>query len=229
MMLNLPMSAASSLADLRQRPKRLAADCLDNVPDMELTEWSTKLFLLMNLAWSYVDTVCDLSIQQKLEGNKKDVREIRNLKREYDRFRHRFIDSKCARKESEQAEWFESVFASDFDRLFNTLELEAGRNCRCDDFRALIVSVQQAMTLIEAVLRFARYCDSRIKGYGAWTCDCCMVQSEFLKLPEVLRRFPDCEEECYKKLRQTSARILENRLHCLTIGKSENKLWIKAV
>ena len=87
---------------------------IESVPGDLLTEWSYKLFALMNLAWDYVDTICDLCIGMKLVHAKKLVRQIRELKREYDKFRHGIISSKMENNEVDHGLAIEEILKDDF-------------------------------------------------------------------------------------------------------------------
>lgn len=200
---------------------------LQDVPSEMLVEMSIKLFSLMNLTWGYVETVCDLCIQMRIYETKPLVRAIRNLKREYDRFRSNVLWDKEVKCETNRGEWLEDAFIADFDRLFNGLENETSRFDLKREHKTLVVAVQQCLTLIDAVKIYARWCDTRIKEYGVWVCDCCMVQKEFLALPPLIEQFAgDCYDK-YSQTREMTAKILVNRLHGLEAGSNDEKIWMK--
>ena len=185
---------------------------IEAVPDNLLTEWSFKLFALMNLTWDYVDTICDLCISMKLQPTKPLVRTIRALRREYDRFRQRSVDSETERNETDHGLRFEERFGEDFRRLTNGIEIEVNKLDLTHDHRLLVIAVQQALTLMDAVKIYARWCDREIAGFGVWVCDCCMVQTEFLKLYPLIPQFAG---DCYQpgiNARKLTASILVNRL-----------------
>lgn len=185
---------------------------LDSVPNQELVEWSVKLFLLMNLSWGYVDTILNLCAQMKLGEVKHQCREIKEQKRLYYQFRQSFYSDNEEINETERGEWFEDTFSSDFDKLFNGIDNLARVVAGSENHRLVLIAVQQALTLIESVIRYARYCDGEIKKYGVWTTDCCMVQNEFLSMARIVRALPCAKDERFVPLRELSSRILENRL-----------------
>lgn len=185
---------------------------VDSIPQDLLTEWGTKLYLLMNLAWGYIDTVLDLSIQQRIADTKPLVRRIRDIRRRYDQFRHRSIDDRHDRMETRNAEVFEDIFSDDLDRLFHGLEMEAARHSLTPGHRSLLIATNQALTIMDAVKVYARMCDRQIRDRGVWTCDCCLLQSEFMELYPLIPQFAG---DCYRpgiEARRLTANILANRI-----------------
>lgn len=210
------------MVDWNIRPKRQKAMTLEDIDTQLVTEWSVKLFLLMNLTWGYVDTICNLCAQMKIVETKPLIRQIKEQKRLYLQFRHTIIPDREEANETERGEWFEDIFSADFDNLFNSIEMEAKRVSRDESQRLLTIATQQALTLIEAVKKYARYCDQRIKEHGVWVCDCCMVQTEFLNMIGVVRKFPTAKDERFEPLRAISANILTNRLKSMNVWEEKD-------
>ena len=76
-----------------------------------------------------------------------------------------------------------------------------------------MIAVQQALTLMDAVKAYARWCDKKIASFGVWVCDCCMVQTEFLKLYPLIPLFAG---DCYNpdsQARTLTAQIIVNKLN----------------
>lgn len=198
------------------------SDRVDNLPLKLMRDLGAKLYLLANLSWGYVETVCSLCIEMRLEETKKLVREIRNLKREYDRFRAPTMGDLATKQEEEMGVWFEESFLNDFNTLYNQMDIESGRTLPNRQQKMYFVSLHQALTLIEAVKKFALYGDDRIKEHGAWTCPYCMLQKEYLLMHDVLKKFPSANEDRFKPLRERSASILVNRLHQIEVSVNQN-------
>lgn len=210
-------------------PPRRRKKSIEDVPDELLTEWSYKLFALMNLTWDYVETICNLCIGMRLQPTKPLVREVRALKREYDRFRWRSVDSHMESCETDHALRFEDRFRDDFSRLLNGIDLEVAKLDLTADHRMLVIAVQQALTLGDAAKAYARWCDSQMESLGVWVCDCCMVQTEFLRLCELLPQFAgDCYQPGIEARRLTSG-ILVNRLLAMPLTDLLNKEEIKQI
>lgn len=191
---------------------------VNSLPLKLMRDLGAKLYLLANLSWGYVETVCSLCIEMRLEETKKFVREIRSLKSEYDRFRAPTMGDLETRQEEEMGVWFEESFLDDFNALYNQMDMESGRSLPNRQQRMFVVSLHQALTLIEAVKKFALYGDERIKEHGAWTCPYCMLQKEYLLMHDVLKKFPSANNERFKPLRERSASILVNRLHQIEVS-----------
>lgn len=190
---------------------------IEAVPDEVLVDMSTRLFALMNLTWDYVDTILDLCINLRITETKPLVRIIRNLKREYDKFRW---PSMCASHEKDEENLgleIEEKLSLDFDRLFNGVEHEVNKLDLTKDHKALVIATQQTLTLMDAVKIFARRCDKKIASYDVWICDCCMVQTEFMKLYPLIPQFAG---DCYQpnlSARKLSAGIIANKLQNLEL------------
>ena len=204
------------------------SDKVYGLPPKLMMELGAKLYLLMNLTWGYVETVICLCKDLRLVETKKDAREIRELKRSYDQFRSNTMGDLETAQETEMGEWFEEIFSHDFDKLFASIDMEATKLSKSSADKMLIVAVHQCLTLIEAVKMFAIYGDERIKEHGAWTCKYCMVQTEFLKMHEVMKNYPTGRDERFSALRNISAKILTNRLHQLDVGTENGRIWLKA-
>lgn len=208
------------LRELRHKePKKKTIEDIDN---QKITEWSVKLFLLMNLTWGYVDTICNLCAQMRVVEVKKQMRDIKEWKRRYYQFRQSFYGEKDEINETFRGEWFEDVFSSDFDKLFNGIDNLTRVVSRNENHRILMIAVQQALTLIDAVKRYARHVDSEIKKEGVWVCDFCMVQTEFLKMAEIVGKLPCAKDGRFEPLRELSSKILFNRLNDMEVWEKEN-------
>ncbi len=186
-----------------------------DVPSELLVEWSFKLFALMNLAWDYIDTICDACISLRIQETKPLVRQIRTLKREYDQFRAPATRPVMEHNETQHGLRMEQLFRDDLRKLMSGIKLEVNKLDLTPDHRLLVISVQQALTLMDAVKTYARWCDSQIHDMGIWTCDCCMVQTAFLKLYDIVPQFAG---DCYQpdiNARKLTAGILANRMKTL--------------
>lgn len=199
--------------------KRKRMGTIDDVPDTLLVTWSLRLFALMNLTWDYVDTILDLCVQMRISDTKPLCRTIRELKREYDKFRWQNMLYERTQEETETGLLFEEMFQKDFNILFLNLDTEVKKLDLREDDKLLVISVQQALTLIDAVKIYAKRCDKAMSDMNVWTCDYCMVQTEFLKMAELI---PEFAGDCYQpdlQIRKQTAQILANRLDKLPIPK----------
>lgn len=197
--------------------KRKELKDITAVPEEYLVEWSIRLFALMNLAWDYVDTILDLCIQMRIIETKPLCRTIRELKRDYDRFRWNCMLGDRLQEEQDSALEFENLFTKDFRLLTLNLETEIKQLDLNQDYKSLVIAVQQALTLIDAVKIYAKRCDNAMREIGVWTCDYCLVQTEFLKMAEIIPLFAGDSYQPNLKIRKLTAQILANRLEKLPI------------
>lgn len=179
-----PIHSLTMHPGARKRMKDISA-----VPDDLLAEWSLRLFALMNLTWDYVDTVLDTCAQYRISEVKKESRIMHQLKSEYDRFRWEHMLEGREREETEQGLAFEDLASQQLHLLFVNLKAEAISLGLSQERTTLFISLNQAYTLAEAAKTYARTCDKKIAELGVWVCDCCLVQTEFLKMAELLRIF----------------------------------------
>lgn len=199
-----------------------------NIPSDIMLDCGARLYPLMNLTWGYVESICYLCKQMRLYETKKLTRQIKELKLNYDRFRQPCLGDKGEQQESNMGEWFEEKFTADFDKLFNGIDTLAKVVSENDNQRLICVAVHQALTLIEAVLKYARKCDERVRKTGMPACDYCFVQSDFLKMIDIVKKFPTAKDERFDPLRELSAKILENRLQQLEVWIKDGRVWMNA-
>ena len=200
------------LTAVSERPKPRFVYVEEVVDEDTMMEWASSLCTLMNLTWGYVETILDMCVLMKLKETKPLVRKIRELKREYDQFRHTKIDDECERKETETAEAFEDLVQNHLSKLFNGIDFEMRKIGLKDDWKALAIAVHQAMTLMDVVSLYARRCDAEIRKRGLEVEDRCMIQKEFLALYPLIPQFAG---DCYIKdfpARKITANILLNEI-----------------
>lgn len=124
------------------------------------------LCLIGALAWDYAFTVLDLAAQMKLRELSKASRAIRQLKEEYKtvllcKLSHKDIDALTS-----LGLQFESVCGEHLSKLSLSLQNEKEiRECR-EDYRYLVVAVQMAMTVIDAMRLYAADFDAFLYSQG---------------------------------------------------------------
>lgn len=202
---------------------------IDDVPGNLLAEWSFKLYALCNLAWDYVDTLCDQCIIMGLNETKPLVRTVRGLRREYEKFRAPFMTDSGNDFETEHGLRFEEYVRADFKKFMNSIEAPINRLDLKDEHRQLVIAAHRCMAVLDAIKEYARWCDRQIKSYGVWACDCCMVQQEVLALYPLIPQFAgDCWQSGLEGQTLTSA-ILVNRLMSMPLHELLDSAEIEIV
>lgn len=189
-----------------------------DVPKELLREWCCKVSVLVNIAWDYIDTICQICAMERIKDTKPLVRTMRELKRDYDIFRSRSIRDREHAQETRLGENFAEMFKADFSRLFFNLDTEVKKLGLTDGHRTLLIAVYQALTIIDALKIYARRVDKRLKEeHNVWTCDLCMVQTDFLKAASLVPQFAgDCLQPNLE-IRKQTANILANRMEAVGI------------
>lgn len=207
------MTSATPILRFSAVPTQRWQCVTDVVPSQILVGWACRLFTLTNLAWQYIDTVCDLCCQMRLSDTKPLVRTVRQIRREYDLFRSRSIDDESVREETRRSEHFEENHDEDFRKLFFGLENEVGKLDLKPDHRNLVLATQQALTVMDAVKVYARRLDKIIREeYGLLTPDYCLVQNDFMRLYPLIPEFAGDKYQPDIEARRLTATILANRM-----------------
>lgn len=186
---------------------------IEAVPNDKLNLWSIRLFSLLNLAWDYIDTLCEIAVMQRRDL-KAETRRIRQLKREYDKFREGIVDGDFMSMETNHGLGIEQEFAADFTRMNLSISNEIGKYHLSAEDKDLAIAATQAQILMDAAKIYARRCDKWIIEYDVWVCDCCMIQSEFLALYDIVPKFLQCikSKPDMTEARKINAVIIANKI-----------------
>lgn len=178
------------------------------IPGDVLNDIGCKLYGLCSLAWDYIDTILDLCAEMRLSVTKPLCRTIRGLKRDYDRFRHRHLGGKGSLQETERGMTIEETLQKDFDKLYYALYNEVSKLKLTESHRRLVIAVQQAMTVLDAVRIFSRQCDEIPPRYGLPRRRDAFLQDEVEALYPLIPQFAG---DCYDPnipARKITARII---------------------
>lgn len=219
---NLPipntLPPATPLQIAQRKAERLKSD-LRSIPENIFIDWSYRLLFIMNLAWTYIETCLDMAAILRIKELKPVSRRIRELKREYDIFRHSSMTDKMLRFETEMGEKFEDTFINDFKMLYFNLDSEVAKHDLNAEYRQLVIAVQQCLTVMQATREYCARCESTMRTeYGITPPPDCMIQKEFI---ETMRLIPLYAGDCYEAdspTRRTCANALANRLEKFPIS-----------
>lgn len=189
----------------KSRKKRLPSGQINIV-------WAIKLYSLLPLAWDYIETICDLSANIGASHTKPLVRQVRQLKREYEIFRSRDINGADELMEKSRALRFEELVRKTMWQYSNAVGVELDRCGLKGDERYLAMAVFQAMVIMDAVNLYARWCDRQLAKDGLWVADRCMVQNEYLALDRLIPLFADPALNKEMPSRKVTAGMLYNKL-----------------
>lgn len=187
---------------------------LREVPERELINMAVRLYVLGALAWDYVDSILNIAAQMGITQTKRLSRAVRELKREYDKERAERMDDALVEQESEWALDFEDYIGKALKELTEGIRAETqdvdGK--LQGDYLYLVMGVQQAMTVLEAMKIFARQCDTKIESYGVPPAHSILMDH----FPRLMVMIPQYAGDCYiadsaarKKCAQRIVKALE--------------------
>lgn len=181
-----------------------------DLPQTTLARMAVRLNLLGALAWDYADSVICMAAQMNLRPTIKVSRAIRELKTDYDRFRSQDIDSATVNAEWTLAQKFEEFCADHILRLSTALGNEREIYPLLDDYRLLVIGVQMAMTVLDAMKLYAADCDAWIRQHGVSGRS--ILVPQFSRLAVLLPQYAADAYNPASPARQLTAKILYNEL-----------------
>lgn len=164
---------------------------IHDVPNDVLISLRVRMYALGALVWDYVDTVLDLARQMRRPELKKLCRAVRELHEDYDSVRRANADAGFFAFERKWALDFEAFVEPLSARFIDGLkkeqseavgEMEAGTYW-------LMMAVQQALCVLEALHLYARGCDMAIERYGVDMRDKTILPRHFRSLEVLLPEF----------------------------------------
>lgn len=161
------------------------------------------------MMWDCAETVIETAATMRLGGEcRKISRELREMRRRWDQARSPFIDDEHCRYEERLAESFRAGAREQLSKQYWGLRNELKRGNYEPEREMLLMAVQQALTMCEALKHYCDHCDAWVKHY---TPD---IEGSLHKvwhrvLAEKLARYAGTDE-LPTATRDTAARILSN-------------------
>ena len=187
-----------------------------DLPEETVKNRMVLLCLAGSLAWDYAFTVLDLAAQMKLSELRKLSRTIRQLKDQYDIVLQHGLNRANIESLTQLGLQYENVCQKSFSKLAESLHKEKEiKVCRAD-YRYLVVAVQMAMAILDAIKMFAANFDSylRSQGVNGKTVEIAQLS----KLAELLPLFAGDAYNPASPSRKKTAEILFNELKLYEIN-----------
>lgn len=121
------MNFQYDLSKYRAQLRRDIEREINGLTEREAFELAFVPFVMGELVWDYADTVIDCAIEIGEPRFKPLSREMRDLRREYDRDKSRFIRDYNLQTEAQNLETYYEVFSSDFSTLSYVLDNHINR------------------------------------------------------------------------------------------------------
>lgn len=208
------MNTKTPLPPLTRIPRNRRVELAREIPEEKMLEWGAKIFVLMNLSWQYVETICDIVVQLRQPETKPLVRAVRELKLEYDRYRAKALDRKFVDRETAIAETFEERYSKVFRSLYYGIDFEVSKLGVDPKHKPLVIATQQALTLMDSVKAYSRICEREIlRRYSIKADEGCFMQKHFKLLFTMVPQFAG---DCYQpdmQARKISANAIAERMN----------------
>jgi hypothetical protein len=197
---------------------------IDEIDQDWVMQNSCKMYAFCNLVWQDVDTLITSAGRLHLDATKKISRRIRQLKQDYDRFRHHILGDSEEYREEERAVRFEDIFADDFQKLYYAASNQAGRLVDPEQ-RRYLVALYRATVTCRAVQIASKRADKKLHQLGIYEVpDDCMLQLEMTKLFELIPRFQIPPFRLRQDIVELNAGILANRFQQLSVQVAPNNI-----
>lgn len=203
---------------------RKKPNTIEDMPKRLLLRLAAKTYILMALAWDYIDTITDMAAVMRISELKGLCRTIKAIRRSYDQFRSRSINDASTKAEMERAVDFEEYCHEHLSKLFYSICNGISKFKLTDDYKSFLVGVYQALTVLDAVRLYGEYVDSRLKQHGIPTLHLTIIEDDFIKLFKLIPLFAgDCyipDMECVR----LTAKILVNKMHNVQLSDERGEL-----
>lgn len=152
-----------------------------------------KTALLCNLIWDMIDSLIDYCALHNVSEVKSVSRTLRELKREYDRFRAPAIDDEKRRIEDENAEIFRELYKDDFSSILNSMLLDTSGLRLSDEQAIFINAVHRTIAMGKTLKLYGAWADSELLKYGGMAAKYSFIQNSMLKALELVPLYAgDC-------------------------------------
>lgn len=204
-------------------PSLIKDKAVTDIPQIPLYRNAVKLYLLCALAWDYTDTTLDIAAQLKIQATKKATRVIRQCRVDYMKMRSESLDEQHLEHEVELAELFEQLNAKVFKQAHYGFsnEIYSRFGDLSKSYIALVESVQQALTVIDAAKTFAIEADQFNRRYYPAARTILPPQIE-----QISGLLPEYAGDCFYQspTRKITSRILFNSLKEIDLYDENGKV-----
>ena len=196
------------------------AKTIYDIPVEIVSNMAVKLFMMLNLAWDYVETILEISQTLRLEPGKQLARQIRRNQRIYHQRRAAHISNSDEPKERNLALLFETLLSPHLNKLHYARSSEIKHRCPAatTDESYLIEAVATALTMLDATLLYGAECDARIRALGVSGNS--IITPEIRELSRLLPKFLAGRFDPNIPARNLTARIILNELRQIELNET---------
>ncbi|MCM1235133.1 MAG: hypothetical protein NC489_33965, partial [Ruminococcus flavefaciens] len=152
-------AAVRAIAEKAERDKKLLHETLSEEAQFSITYVP---YVIAEVAWDYADSILDYATLMRLRETKPLCREIRNLRREYDRERFKIINDKWRASETENMIMFQETLSDFFGGIQKyVVEHLTAKYGEIEYHTRLLVGASYACRIVMTALQ--RYCAAQEK------------------------------------------------------------------
>lgn len=169
-------------------------------------------FVIMDIFYDYVDTVCDQIMILKVKQLKKLMHQIRWFRKDYDILKMRCLDWDSRQQENSHMEFFIDIYSKEFDCEFQLIKwlISKHRKMLDDDWRNLIASVYMAICIYNALITYAKECDRVIESLWGKQASHSIIPNMIPKTYALIKEcLGDCDVLTNDDIKSSCLRILE--------------------
>lgn len=192
--LNQELNTLSRYGMPTQQPKRR------EISDEEITKKIDKQtlflfafvpFVIAEIAWDYADSCIDLAILQRIHETKRLCRRIRELRREYDRMRSKFIDAEHRAIETDNMLAFQDDYKAFFSKLNINIKgrIDIEHPGLCYDSKLLISGAYSYAVVLKAMFKYVNIMEKRIAQLLGVELTGTIIINELRELSEIILQF----------------------------------------
>lgn len=164
---------------------------ITDVPEDILITIRVRMYALGALVWDYVDTVLDMARSMRRQELKKLCRSVKELRADYDYMRSKNADRDHLQQEMQWAMDFETYVTPLTREFIKGLKQEQSDTYGelDEDTNWLMMAVQQALCVLEALMHYTKGCDMALAKYGVDMRNKTILPKHFRKLAILLPEF----------------------------------------
>lgn len=144
------------------------AKSITDIPEDILITMRVRMYALGALVWDYTDTVLDIARSMRIQKTKKTSRKIRALHADYDYTMSQNLSLNHSELEMQWAMDFETYVMPLFQAFIEDFKQEQGvaYDRLEEQTRWLMIAVQQALCVLDALKYYTLGCDLALAKYG---------------------------------------------------------------
>lgn len=161
-------------AKINVKRKRVSNHPLaDKIDDEQYFRYFYLPWIVMDVFYDYVDTICDQIMYLRVKPLKKLMHRIRWFQKDYMYLEMKHMDWQSRENKKKNADYLQDIFQKEFSTEYNLVRWQVSRERKLleDDWRTFIASVYMAIIIFKGLKEFCVEVDrflGKLKGGGIY-------------------------------------------------------------